>query len=319
MLKNLTWLITGGTGSWGKRATRTILDKYQPQSIRIFSRGEALQQEMAGAFNDERLRFFIGDVRDRARVYRATKGVDIIAHAAALKVVPTAEYNPIEAVRTNVDGSINVIDAAIDCGVKKVIAISSDKAANPVNLYGATKLVMERLVTQANVYQYDKTKFACVRYGNVVGSRGSIATLLPQMIKDGLITITDEQMTRFWITLDRGVELVLGALGEMRGGEIYIPKIPSMRVIDLMEAVAPGVKIKVIGIRPGEKLHETLVTSDESRHTKEYEDHYVVEPEFPFWLGKDIPEIKPLPKGFTYTSENNTWWLTKNELRELFK
>ena len=318
MLKNLTWLVTGGSGTFGQVFTRTVLDTCEPKAIRIFSRGEVKQLDMANKFKDERLRFFIGDVRDRARVYRAMKGVDICVHSAALKQVPTSEYNPIEAVKTNIDGSINVIDAAIDCGVQKVIAISSDKGANPVNLYGATKLVMERLMIQANVYTAD-TKFACVRYGNVVGSRGSISTLLPQMIKDGLITITDENMTRFWITLDRGVKLVLDSLKDMSGGEIYIPKIPSMRVLDLMEAVAPKVKRKVVGIRPGEKLHETLVTSDESRHTKEYKDHYVVEPEFPFWLGKDVPEIKPLPKGFTYTSANNTWWLTKDELRELFK
>jgi len=318
MLKNLTWLVTGGSGTFGQAFTRTVLDTCEPKAIRIFSRGEVKQLDMANKFKDERLRFFIGDVRDRARVYRAMKGVDICVHSAALKQVPTSEYNPIEAVKTNIDGSINVIDAAIDCGVQKVIAISSDKGANPVNLYGATKLVMERLMIQANVYTAD-TKFACVRYGNVVGSRGSISTLLPQMIKDGLITITDENMTRFWITLDRGVKLVLDSLKDMSGGEIYIPKIPSMRVLDLMEAAAPKVKRKVVGIRPGEKLHETLVTSDESRHTKEYKDHYVVEPEFPFWLGKDVPEIKPLPKGFTYTSANNTWWLTKDELRELFK
>jgi UDP-N-acetylglucosamine 4,6-dehydratase (inverting) len=317
-LKDKTILVTGGSGTFGRAFTETVLKACHPKAIRIFSRGEVKQLDMANKFKDERLRFFIGDVRDRARVYRAMKGVDICVHSAALKQVPTAEYNPIEAVRTNVDGSVNIIDAAIDCGVKKVIAISSDKAANPVNLYGATKLVMERLMTQANVYTAE-TKFACVRYGNVVGSRGSVATLIPQMVKDGLITITDEQMTRFWITLDRGVKLVLDALEDMSGGEIYIPKIPSMKVIDLMDAVAPKVKRKVVGIRPGEKLHETLVTSDESRHTKEYKDHYVVEPEFPFWLGKDAPEIKPLPKGVTYTSENNTWWLTKEELRELFK
>jgi UDP-N-acetylglucosamine 4,6-dehydratase len=317
-LKNLTWLISGGSGSFGQAFTRTVLKSCHPKSVRIFSRGEVKQANMASEIIDSRLRFFIGDIRDKDRVRRAMVGVDIVVAAAALKQVPTSEYNPIEAVKTNINGSINIIDAAIDCGVQKVIAISSDKAANPVNLYGATKLVMERLMTQANVYTAD-TKFACVRYGNVVGSRGSIATLLPQMIKDGLITITDENMTRFWITLDRGVKLVLDSLEDMSGGEIYIPKIPSMKVIDLMDAVAPKVKRKVTGIRPGEKLHETLVTSDESRHTKEYNTHFVVEPEFPFWLGKDALHIKPLPKGFTYTSDNNPWWLTKNELRAMFK
>jgi len=273
---------------------------------------------MANKFNDPRLRFFIGDVRDKDRVKRAMVGVDVVIAAAALKQVPTSEYNPIEAVKTNINGSINTIDAAIDCGVQKVIAISSDKAANPVNLYGATKLVMERLMTQANVYTGEKCKFSCVRYGNVVGSRGSIGLLLPQMIKDGLVTITDENMTRFWITLDRGVQLVIDALEDMFGGEIYIPKIPSMRVADLMDAVAPNIKRKVIGIRPGEKLHETLITSDESRHTIEYKNHFVVEPEFPFWSDR-IHEMKYLPQGFIYTSENNKWWLTKEELRKLFK
>jgi UDP-N-acetylglucosamine 4,6-dehydratase len=311
-------LISGGTGSWGQAATRKILDTCNPKTIRIFSRGEVLQMEMANKFNDPRLRFFIGDVRDRERVRRAMVGVDIVAHSAALKQVPTAEYNPIEAVRTNVDGSINIIDAAIDCGVKKVIAISSDKAANPVNLYGATKLVMERLMIQANVYTEGKTRFSCVRYGNVVGSRGSIGSLLPQQIKDGLVTITDENMTRFWITLDRGVKLVLDALETMKGGEIYIPKIPSMKVVDLLDALAPDVKRKVIGIRPGEKLHETLVTADESRHTTEFDNQYVIEPEFPFWE-RDNNYLKPLPQGFTFTSSNNTWWLSKDELRELFK
>jgi len=317
-LNGKTVLITGGSGSFGTAFTRTVLDTCNPKAIRIFSRGEVLQMEMANKFNDPRLRFFIGDVRDKDRVKRAMVGVDVVIAAAALKQVPTSEYNPIEAVKTNINGSINTIDAAIDCGVQKVIAISSDKAANPVNLYGATKLVMERLMTQANVYTGEKCKFSCVRYGNVVGSRGSIGLLLPQMIKDGLVTITDENMTRFWITLDRGVQLVIDALEDMFGGEIYIPKIPSMRVADLMDAVAPNIKRKVIGIRPGEKLHETLITSDESRHTIEYKNHFVVEPEFPFWSDR-IHEMKYLPQGFIYTSENNKWWLTKEELRKLFK
>lgn len=277
------------------------------------------QHDMACKFNDSRLRFFIGDVRDHRRLCRAMDGVDIAVHCAALKIVPTAEYNPIEAVRTNIDGSINIIDAAINCGVKRVIGLSSDKAANPVNLYGATKKCMEHLFTQANVYTAE-TKFACVRYGNVVGSRGSIITLLPQMIKDGLITITDKDMTRFWITLERGVKFVLDALETMEGGEIFVPKIPSMKVIDLIDAVAPKVKRKVIGIRPGEKLHETLITADEARHTRELKNHFVVEPEFPLWLDNHrMKDYKPLPKGFTYTSQNNTQWLSKEELRKLFK
>jgi len=275
---------------------------------------------MACKFNDERLRFFIGDVRDKERVYRAMNGADVCISSAALKQVPTSEYNPVEAVKTNINGTINVINAAIDCGVEKVIAISSDKACNPVNLYGATKLVMEKLITQANVYAgIGGTKFSCVRYGNVVGSRGSILKLLPLMIENKLITITDKNMTRFWITLDRGVNLVLDALEAMEGGEIYVPKIPSMKVMDLIDAVAPKVKRKVIGVRPGEKINETLVTEDEARHTREYKTHFVVEPEFPFWLGKDVPEYKSLPKGFKYTSDNNTHWLSKDELRRLYK
>jgi UDP-N-acetylglucosamine 4,6-dehydratase/5-epimerase len=309
-------LVTGGTGSFGQKFTRIVLKEHNPKAIRIFSRGELLQYEMNLKFNDPRLRFFIGDVRDRERVYRAMSGVDIVIHAAALKQVPTAEYNPIEAVRTNIDGTVNVIDAAIDRGVKKTIAISSDKAANPVNLYGATKLVMERLVTQANVYSgAQKSIFSCVRYGNVVGSRGSVGPLFLQQLKHGIITITDESMTRFWITLEQGVCFVIDSVERMRGGEVFVPKIPSMKVNDLADAIAPGLERKIIGIRPGEKIHETLLTSDEARHAQEFDDYYVIEPEFHFWKKDNLKFGKALPEAFSYTSANNTWWLCQDELK----
>jgi len=309
-------LITGGTGSFGQKFTQTVLKEHTPKAIRIFSRGELLQYEMQRKFNDPRLRFFIGDVRDRERIYRAMNGVDIVVHAAALKQVPTAEYNPIEAVRTNINGSVNVIDAAIDNGVKKIIALSSDKAANPVNLYGATKLVMERLVTQANVYAgAHQSAFSCVRYGNVVGSRGSVGPLFLQQIKSGMITITDETMTRFWITLEQGVRFVIDTIERMKGGEVFVPKIPSMKVTDLADAIAPGLERKIIGIRPGEKIHETLITSDESRHAQEFDNYYVIEPEFPFWQTDDQKARKSLPQAFTYTSANNSRWLSQEELK----
>jgi UDP-N-acetylglucosamine 4,6-dehydratase (inverting) len=315
-LENKVILVTGGTGSFGQKFTRTVLKEHNPKAIRIFSRGELLQYEMNLKFNDQRLRFFIGDVRDRNRVYRAMSGVDIVVHAAALKQVPTAEYNPIEAVRTNVDGSVNVIDAAIDSGVKKIIAISSDKAANPVNLYGATKLVMERLITQANVYSgTHKSAFSCVRYGNVVGSRGSVGPLFLRQIKSGAITITDETMTRFWITLEQGVRLVIGCIERMQGGEVFVPKIPSMKVTDLADAIAPGLERKIIGTRPGEKIHETLITEDEARHTQEFDSYYVIEPEFHFWQTDNLKGGKSLPVAFTYTSANNSWWLSQKELK----
>jgi len=317
VLENKVILVTGGTGSFGQKFTRIVLKEHNPKAIRIFSRGELLQQEMCQKFNDdERLRFFIGDVRDRDRVYRAMSGVDIVVHAAALKQVPTAEYNPIEAVRTNIDGSVNVIDAAIDSGVKKTVAISSDKAANPVNLYGATKLVMERLVTQANVYSGTKKSiFSCVRYGNVVGSRGSVGPLFLKQLKSGAITITDETMTRFWITLEQGVRFVIDCIETMQGGEVFVPKIPSMKVTDLADAIAPGLERKIIGIRPGEKINETLITEDEARHTQEFDTYYVIEPEFPFWQEIDLKGGKSLPRTFTYTSANNSRWLHQDALK----
>jgi len=316
MLSNKTILVTGGTGSFGHKFTEIVLREQEPKSIRIFSRGEFLQHEMRMVFTDEpRLRFFIGDVRDRDRLARAMNGVDIVIHAAALKQVPTAEYNPIEAVKTNINGAMNVIDAAIDNGVERVLAISTDKAVHPVNLYGATKLVMERLMTQANVYTGPrKTRFSCVRYGNVVGSRGSVVPLFLEQKKTGVTTITDERMTRFWITLEQGVRFVLSCLEDMRGGEVFVPKIPSMTITDLADAIAPDAKRIVTGIRPGEKLHECLLTEEEATHAKEFDDRFVIEPEHPFWGKDNLAAGASLPDGFRYTSDGNTHWLGKDEL-----
>lgn len=314
-------LVTGGTGSFGQKFIEVALRKYNPKAIRIFSRGELLQLEMQQRFNDDpRLRFFIGDIRDRERVYRAMNGVDIVIHAAALKQVPTCEYNPIEAVRTNIDGSINVIDAAIDNGVKKVIAISSDKAAQPINLYGATKLVLERLFIQANVYTgRRKTRFSCTRYGNVIGSRGSVVPLFIKQSENGFITITNERMTRFWVTLEQGVNFVIECIELMRGGEIFVPKLPSMNISDLADVVAPEAKREIIGIRPGEKLNEVLLTEDESRHAKEFDNYFVIEPQAPSWYVTYPEGGKPLPEGFSYTSSNNKHWLTKEELKKMLE
>jgi len=317
--QNKVILVTGGTGSFGQKFTEIVLREYNPKVIRIFSRGELLQQEMRQRFNnDEKLRFFIGDVRNRERIYRAMNKVDIVVHAAALKQVPTCEYNPIEAVKTNIDGAVNVIDAAIDNGVEKAIAISSDKAVHPVNLYGATKLVMERLFIQANVYTGErKTHFSCVRYGNVVGSRGSVVPLFLEQRENAVITLTDEKMTRFWMTLEQGVHFVIDSIERMHGGEIFIPKIPSMKITDLADTIAPGAKRKVIGIRPGEKLNEILLIDEEARHSKEFDDYFVVEPEFPFWEKDNFREGNSLPSGFRYTSDNNSQWLTNDELKAI--
>lgn len=311
-------LVTGGTGSFGQKFTEIVLKEHEPRSIRIFSRGEYLQDQMRQRFNNsERLSFLIGDVRDRDRLYRAMNGVDIVVHAAALKQVPACEYNPIEAVRTNIEGAINVIDAAIDNGVQKAIAISTDKAVHPANLYGSTKLVMERLFIQANVYaQVRPSAFSCVRYGNVVGSRGSVVPLFLKQRETGTITLTDERMTRFWITLEQGVRFVIRCIERMQGGEVFIPKIPSMRITDLAEALAPGCTREIIGIRPGEKIHETLLTEEESAHALEFDDYFVIEPESlarkPIFRGG-----RRLPPGFRYTSDSNTEWLTRDQLQRM--
>ena len=305
--KNQVVLITGGTGSFGKKFTKILLEEKQPKKIIIFSRDELKQHEMRVAgYDDPRLRYFIGDIRDRERLTRAMHGVDIVVHAAALKQVPACEYNPFEAVKTNVHGAQNVIDAAIDTGVKKVIALSTDKAVNPVNLYGATKLCSDKLFTQGNAYAGGRgPKFACVRYGNVIGSRGSVIPLFLEQRKSGTLTVTDERMTRFWITLDQAVDLVVTGFKYMQGGEIFIPKIPSMRIMDLAKAIGPECEIKVLGIRPGEKLHEALTGEDEARNTIYYRGMYVVLPNHTWWKRENYVEAASLPENFMYTSDNN--------------
>jgi UDP-N-acetylglucosamine 4,6-dehydratase/5-epimerase len=316
-LSGKTILVTGGTGSFGKKFTKKALE-YDIKKIIIFSRDELKQFEMAQEFKDSRIRFFIGDVRDKERLYRALDGVDIVIHAAAMKQVPACEYNPFEAVKTNIHGAQNVIEAAIDRGVNRVIALSTDKACSPVNLYGATKLASDKLFVAANSYVGDKeTRFSVVRYGNVVGSRGSVVPFFKKIRHTGKLPITDERMTRFWITLDQGVQFVLDSLQRMRGGEIFVPKIPSMRVVDLAEAIAPKCEIEIVGIRPGEKLHEAMITEDDARHTVEFDTYYVIQPEFPWWSRESVKGGKPLSEGFKYTSDTNSQWLTVEELRVL--
>lgn len=316
-LTNQTILITGGTGSFGRKFVRRILE-YNIKKVIVFSRDELKQYEMAQEFPDSRIRFFIGDVRDKDRLYRAFDGVDVVVHAAALKQVPACEYNPFEAVKTNIYGAQNIIEAAIDRSVKRVIALSTDKAAAPINLYGATKLASDKLFVAANSYVGDKhTRFAVVRYGNVVGSRGSVVPFFKKMAATGKLPITDERMTRFWITLDQGVQFVIDCLDRMRGGEIFVPKIPSMKVVDLAKAIAPEAEIEIIGIRPGEKLHEAMITEDDARHTIEFDNYYVITPEFPWCPQEYIKQGRTLPEGFKYTSDTNTEWLTVDELRML--
>jgi UDP-N-acetylglucosamine 4,6-dehydratase (inverting) len=320
VLKNKTILLTGGTGSFGNKFTEIALNEHSPKAIRIFSRCEKKQLDMNNKFNDDRLRFFIGNIRDRDRLHRALTDVDIVVHAAALKQVPACEYNPIEAIRTNIDGAINIIDYAIDNEVDKVIAISTDKAVHPVNLYGATKMTAEKLFVQGNSYSGKvDTKFSCVRYGNVIGSRGSVIPLFLRQKEEGILTITDDKMTRFWLRLDDGVRFVINCIGRMKGGEIFIPKIPSMKVMDLANAIAPKAKKKIIGIRPGEKIHEILLTEDEARHSREFEDYFIIEPEHPFWRAKKIESGKKLKEGFRYTSGDNDDWLSVENLNKTIK
>ena len=317
-LTGKTLLLTGGTGSFGKAFVGRMLGTEADLTIRVLSRDELKQSEMQRRFGDDpRLRFFIGDVRDLGRLRRAMHDADVVVHAAAMKQVPSCEYNPSEAVMTNVIGSQNVVDAAIDSGVERVIALSTDKAVNPVNLYGATKLCEEKIVVQGNAYaSHSNTILSCVRYGNVVGSRGSVVPLFQEQAATGRLTVTDVRMTRFWITLDQAVDLVLTALDRMVGGEVFIPKIPSMRVVDLAEALAPGLPVDVIGIRPGEKLHEALLTVDEARHAIDVDDMFVVVPEHPWWTASPRwSEGVGLPDGFAYTSDNNREWLSVEDLR----
>jgi UDP-N-acetylglucosamine 4,6-dehydratase/5-epimerase len=312
-------LVTGGTGSFGKKFVEIMLREYHPKKLVIFSRDELKQHDMRAAGLDHpSLRYFIGDVRDPARLERALAGVTVVVHAAALKQVPACEDNPFEAIQTNIMGGRHVIDAAINQGVRRILALSTDKAVNPINLYGATKLCAEKMFVQANAYAGTKdTRFACARYGNVVGSRGGVIPVFLDQRKRGKITITDPRMTRFWITLGQGVRFVIRCLEEMQGGEIFVPKIPSMRMMDVAECIAAGCEIETIGIRPGEKLHEVLVSEDEARNTVEVEDMYVIQPSHPWWNGENMLNGRALPDGFRYASDTNSDWLTNERLEEL--
>jgi UDP-N-acetylglucosamine 4,6-dehydratase/5-epimerase len=310
-------LVTGGTGSFGTAFITTILRTHRPDSVRVYSRDELKQYELEQQLGDRRARFLIGDVRDRERMQRALRGVDVVVHAAALKQVPACEYNPFEAVQTNVVGTENVVAAALDADVPKTLAISTDKAVNPVNLYGASKLCAEKIVVQGNAYAGSSgSRFSCVRYGNVVGSRGSVVPLFHRQALEGTLTITDERMTRFWITLPQAVEFVLASLERMQGGEVFVPRIPSTRIVELAAALAPEAITKNVGIRPGEKVHEVLVTADEARQARAFDDYIAIYPAFPFWPTA-YPEGKELPDGFAYTSDTNEVWLDADEIRAI--
>lgn len=319
MLNNTSILITGGTGSFGNTFVPMTLAKYNPKKIIIYSRDEMKQWEMAKKFQgDDRVRFFIGDVRDKDRLYRALDGVDYVVHAAATKIVPTAEYNPFECVKTNINGAMNLIDACIDKGVKRVVALSTDKASSPVNLYGATKLASDKLFVAGNSYAGGhQTRFAVVRYGNVMGSRGSVIPFFMSIRDKGVLPITDERMTRFMISLEQGVELVWHAFDDMEGGEIYVKKIPSMKVTDLARAIAPEARLDYVGIRPGEKLHEQMIGEEDSFHTYEYPEHFKILPAIHEW-DRDknrIKDGKKVQEGFSYTSDNNPDWMAPAELQ----
>lgn len=325
ILDDKTILITGGTGSFGKCFTKYVLDNYNPKKIIIYSRDEFKQFLMQEEFKvySDKMRFFIGDVRDKDRLYRAFKGVDYVVHAAALKQVPACEYNPNEAIKTNIHGAMNIIEAALDCGVHKVVALSTDKAVNPVNLYGGTKLVSDKLFIAANAYVGTKDiNFSIVRYGNVAGSRGSIIPFFRNIIENGgnELPITDYRMTRFWISLEEGVKLVIKALEEANGGETFISKIPSFKITDLAQAMLPGCKMSEIGIRPGEKLHEIMVTTEDSMNTYEYDKHFIVYPQVKYTERQMIePSGKKVPDGFSYSSGNNTEWLSVEDIQTLIK
>jgi UDP-N-acetylglucosamine 4,6-dehydratase len=325
MLNGKVILVTGGTGSFGKKFTKIVLENYNPKKLIIFSRDELKQLQMRSELSEEKyncIRYFIGDVRDKDRLFRAFDDVDIIIHAAALKQVPAAEYNPLEAIKTNVVGAANIIDAAVDRNIEKVIALSTDKAANPINLYGATKLCSDKLFVAANAYSgKHKTKFSIVRYGNVIGSRGSVVPLFLQLKDTGEIPITDNRMTRFWITLEQGVQFVLRCLDIMNGGEIFVPKIPSMKIMDLAKAIAPNCKYKVIGIRPGEKLHEVLIPEDDARRSLEFDDYFVIQPSLDYWQIENTNHKrgKPCPDGFKYSSDTNKKWLDSDDLKKMIK
>ncbi|MCK6529419.1 UDP-N-acetylglucosamine 4,6-dehydratase (inverting) [Myxococcota bacterium] len=321
MFDGASVLVTGGTGSFGRRFVRMLLDRYRPRRVIVFSRDEFKQHEMAAGFTDPAMRFFIGDVRDERRLWRALNGVDYVVHAAALKHVPAAEYNPSEFVKTNILGSQNVVDACLDRGVRRVVALSTDKACNPINLYGATKLCADKLFVAGNSYRgAEGTRFAVVRYGNVVGSRGSVIPAFAAQRPTGRLTITDRRMTRFWITLDEAVRLVWRAFADMEGGEVFVPKIPSMRLVDLAHAVAPECELVDTGIRPGEKLHEAMISPDDAPYTVEYDDCYVIRPAIHAWSRDEAgPRGRPVPSGFTYTSDLNDRWLDAEGLRALIE
>jgi len=321
MLDNKVILITGGTGSFGKKCTEIILNNYKPKRLIIFSRDELKQYEMKQVFNEKDypcMRYFIGDIRDKDRLYRAFHGVDYIIHAAALKQVPALEYNPFEGIETNIIGAQNIIDAAIDREVKKVIFISTDKAVNPINLYGATKLCAEKLFVAGNSYAGGTTKFSVVRYGNVVGSRGSVIPLFLKYKQTGKLPITDFRMTRFWITLEQGVNFTLSCLEKMHGGEIFVPKIPSMKIVDLAKAICPKCKLETNGIRPGEKINEVLISKDESRRAIDMGSFFVIKPNFPFWKIENW-KGNSLPEDYEYRSDTNEKWLSVEELQNMIR
>ena len=319
MLKNSSILVTGGTGSFGHSFVRLTLKKYNPKRLVIFSRDEMKQYEMAKLYQDDsRVRFFIGDVRDKERLHRALSGIDFVVHAAATKIVPTAEYNPFECIKTNISGAMKLIDTCINQGIKKVVALSTDKASSPINLYGATKLASDKLFVASNSYSpKDKTSFSVVRYGNVMGSRGSVIPFFISIKDQKFIPITDERMTRFMMPLDNGVELVWKAFDDMQGGEIYVKKIPSIKITDIARVIAPKSKFEIIGIRPGEKLHEQMISIEDSLYTYEYTDYFKILPQINNW-DKDKKRIKDgfrVDEGFTYSSDNNSEWMTKSELK----
>jgi UDP-N-acetylglucosamine 4,6-dehydratase len=320
MLKDKTVLVTGGTGSFGTQFIRTVLAEHQPRKVIVFSRDEMKQYDMAQTIKDDRIRYFLGDVRDVERLKRACQGVDVVVHAAALKQVPAAEYNPFECIKTNVLGAQNVIEAALSTDVSRVVALSTDKAANPINLYGATKLCSDKLFIAGNSYAGQRNlRMGVVRYGNVVGSRGSVVPFFRTVRTTGTIPITDPRMTRFWITLEQGVRFVISALDRMHGGELFVPKIPSTDILTLAEAIGPKCKKETIGIRPGEKLHELMIGADDARRTRDMGSYYVVQPEFPWWDGNVVSEGTPVPDGFSYTSDNNPDRLSVQQVRELLK
>lgn len=320
LLKGKKVLVTGGAGSFGQKFAEIVLREQDPAVVRIFDNNELALVEMQRKISDPRLRFLLGDVRDLKRLERAFEGADLVVHAAALKHIPVCEYNPIEAVRTNIEGAVNVIDAAVDQKVPLVMNIGTDKSVSPANFYGATKMVAEKLFVQGNAYgRRRNVSLSSARYGNVLGSSGSVVPLFLEQRKTGEITLTDERMTRFWLSVEEGVRFVIRSIERMHGGEIFVPKVPSMRLLDLAQTLAPEAKVKIIGIRPGEKLHETLITQEEARRTRELDDAYVIAPEFPFWKEENWQEAQPVPKDFSYTSDQNTMRLSKEAIKQMLE